>query len=101
MLIASLVGVDNRVTKDLDATVRGFALTHESAEAAFREIVAVEVDDDIEFEFVRTEGIREEDDYPDIRVLLKANYPPMSAPLSVDVTTGDVMLPYTMSTEAV
>lgn len=29
MLISSLVGVDRRSTKDLDATVRGFPLTHE------------------------------------------------------------------------
>ena len=93
MLIASLVGVENRVTKDLDATVRGFELTHENAEAAFREIAGVHVDDDVEFEFVRTEDIREEDDYPGIRVFLKANYAPMSVPLSVDVTTGDVITP--------
>lgn len=44
MLISSLVGVASRTTMDLDATVRGFELTHESAEAAFREIIAVEAD---------------------------------------------------------
>lgn len=93
MLIASLVGVENRVTKDLDATVQGFDLTHESAEAAFREIASTHVEDNVEFEFVRTEDIREEDDYPGIRVFLKANYAPMSVPLSVDVTTGDVITP--------
>ena len=43
MLISSLVGVDKRGTKDLDTTVRGFPLTHESAERAFREIAATEV----------------------------------------------------------
>ena len=32
MLISSLVGVESRVTKDLDATIRGFSLTYESAE---------------------------------------------------------------------
>ena len=70
MLIGSLVGVDKRSTKDLDTTVRGFPLTHENAERAFREIAAVEADDDFAFEFVRTEGIRETDDYPGIRVPL-------------------------------
>ena len=43
---------------DLDTTVRGFALTHESAERAFREIMAVQADDDWEFEFDRTEDVR-------------------------------------------
>ncbi len=93
MLISSLVGVASRTTMDLDTTIRGFDLTHETAEAVFRQIVAVEVDDDWEFEFDRTEDIRETDDYPGIRVHLKANYAPMSVPLTVDVTTGDRITP--------
>ena len=78
---------------DLDAIVRGFELTHESAEAAFREIIAVEADDDWGFEFVRTEDIRETDDDPGVRVHLLANYAPMSVPVTVDVTAGDRITP--------
>ena len=47
MLIASFIGVDNRVTKDLDTTVQGFALTHESAESVFRDIISIDIDDDM------------------------------------------------------
>lgn len=93
MLISSLVGVASRTTMDLDTTVRGFDLTHETAEAVFREIIAVEADDDWGFEFVRTEDIRETDDYPGIRVHLLADYAPMSVPVTVDVTTGDRITP--------
>ncbi len=93
MLISSLLGVSSRVTKDLDTTVRGFTLTHESASLAFREICAVSADDDLRFEFVRTEDIRETDDYPGIRVFVKARYPPMVVSLSIDVTTGDAITP--------
>ena len=93
MLISSLVGVGKRSTKDLDTTVRGLPLTHENAERAFREIAAVEADDDFDFEFVRTEDIRETDDYPGIRVHLLANYERMSSPVTVDVTTGDAITP--------
>ena len=87
VLISSLVGVGSRTTMDLDMTVRGFV------EKAFRDIVTVQVDDDWEFVFDRTEDIRETDDYPGIRVHLKANYAPMSVPLTVDVTTGDRITP--------
>ena len=38
MPISSIVGVALRTTMDLDTMVRGFGLTHKSAEAAFREI---------------------------------------------------------------
>lgn len=93
MLIGSLVGVDKRSTKDLDTTVRGFPLTHENAGKAFREIAAVDVDDDFTFKFVRTEDIREADDYAGIRVHLLASYENMSSPVTVDVTTGDMITP--------
>ena len=93
VLVSSLVGVSSRTTMDLDTTVRGFDLTHESAERAFREIISVHADDDWEFAFDRTEDIRETDDYPGIRVHLRAIYAPMAIPLTVDVTTGDKITP--------
>lgn len=93
VLISSLVGVASRTTMDLDTTVRGFDLTHESAEAVFREVASVPSDDDWEFEFDRTEDIREADEYPGIRVHLRAVYPPMAVPLTIDVTTGDKITP--------
>ena len=93
MLISSFIGIDSRVTKDLDTTIRGFDLNHESAASVFKDICAIEVDDDIRFEFLRTEDIRETDDYPSIRIFLKAHYEPMAVPLSVDVTTGDAITP--------
>lgn len=93
VLISSLVGVASRTTMDLDTTIRGFDLTHESAESVFREIAALPSNDDWTFEFDRTEDIRETDDYPGIRVYLKAIYPPMAVPLMIDVTTGDRITP--------
>lgn len=93
MLIGSLLGIERRTTKDLDTTVRNLTLTHETAEEVFRDVCAVAVDDDIEFEFLRTEDIREIDEYPGIRVFLKAHYRPLAVPLTVDVTTGDRIVP--------
>lgn len=93
MLIGSLIGVDRRTTKDLDTTVRGFVLTHEKAIEVFGEICAVGVDDDLVFELLRTEDIREVDEYPGIRVFLRVCYDPLAVPLAVDVTTGDRITP--------
>lgn len=93
VLISSLVGVASRTTMDLDTTVRGLDLTHESAESVFREVASVPSDDDWAFEFDRTEDIREADEYPGIRVHLRAVYPPMAVPLTIDVTTGDRITP--------
>lgn len=93
MLIGSLIGVERRTTKDLDTTVRGFTLTHEKAAQVFAEICEVPLDDDLEFELLRTEDIREGDEYPGIRIFLTAKYAPLAVPLTVDVTTGDRITP--------
>lgn len=92
-LISAIVGLDTRATMDLDTTVKGFTLTHESIRKIFEEISTVEIADDVKFELAGISDIREGDDYPGIRVALKANYPPISVPLTVDVTTGDVITP--------
>ena len=92
-LISAIVGLDTRATMDLDTTIKGFTLTHESIRGIFGEICAVEIADDVKFELIDISDIREGDDYPGIRVMLKANYPPISVPLTVDVTTGDVITP--------
>ena len=93
MLIGSLIGVDRRTTKDLDTTVRGFILTHAKATEVFGEICAIDTDDDLSFELLRTDDIRETDEYPGIRVSLRACYDPLAVPLTVDVTTGDKITP--------
>jgi predicted nucleotidyltransferase component of viral defense system len=93
-LISAIVGLDTRTTMDLDTTIKGFDLTHETIRGIFEEVCKIQVDDDVMFEIISTTDIREADDYPGIRVNMKANYPPISVPLTVDVTTGDKVTPH-------
>lgn len=92
-LVSAIVGLDSRATMDLDTTIKGVTLTHEAIHQIFLEICAIQVADDVQFELASISDIRETDDYPGIRVSLKANYPPISVPLTVDVTTGDIITP--------
>ena len=92
-LIAAIVGLNSRTTMDLDATIKGLDLTHESIDRIFKEICAIKVEDNITFSVLRTTEIREGDDYPGLRVALEANYHPLAVPLTVDVTTGDKITP--------
>ena len=92
-LIAAIVGLDSRATMDMDATVKGFNVTHESLQAIFEEICAISVEDNITFDLLRTTDIREGDVYPGLRVHLTANYSPLAVPLVIDVTTGDKITP--------
>lgn len=92
-LISAIVGLDTRTTMDLDTTIKGLSLTHESVCQIFGDICKINVADDVAFCILGSTDIRETDDYPGIRVNLKANYPPISVPLTVDVTTGDIITP--------
>ncbi len=92
-LISAIVGLDTRATMDLDTTIKGLTLTHEVVGEIFTKICAIPIEDDVTFEITGIYDIRESDDYPGIRVGLKANYPPISVPLTVDITTGDVITP--------
>ena len=92
-LVSAIVGLDTRTTMDLDTTIKGLTLSHESILSIFKDICAFKIEDDVEFEILGVVDIRETDDYPGIRVSLKANYAPISVPLTVDVTTGDMITP--------
>jgi predicted nucleotidyltransferase component of viral defense system len=92
-LIAAIVGLDSRATMDMDATIKGFPLTHESLRGIFEEICNVAVEDDVTFTISQTTDIREGNDYPGIRVHMTANYPPLAVAMKVDVTTGDKITP--------
>ena len=92
-LLSSVVGLSSRATMDLDATIKGLSLTSENLQKIMVDICNVQIDDDVSFELLRITDIRETDDYPGLRAFLEANYPPMKVPLTIDVTTGDVITP--------
>lgn len=92
-LIASMVGLDTRATMDMDVTIKGEPISKENMHLIFNEIISITVDDDIVFEFNDINEIRENDDYNGYRIHLTGNFPPMSVPLKLDITTGDIITP--------
>ena len=95
-LLAAMVGLDTRATMDMDATVKGFPVTKETISEMFRDICTIHIDDDISFTFSDIDDIREDDEYGGYRVSLLGNYPPMTVPLKIDITTGDKITPREM-----
>ncbi|MDA3812039.1 MAG: nucleotidyl transferase AbiEii/AbiGii toxin family protein [Spirochaetaceae bacterium] len=93
LLIASMVGLDSRATMDMDATIKGLPFSEQSVKDMFFEICKTKLEDDVTFSFISLVEIREGDEYEGYRVSLTANYPPMSVPLKLDITTGDKITP--------
>ncbi len=93
-LIASILGVGSRSTMDIDATIKDFSVSYENVGSAFREICGVDIADQLTFSFERIEEIREKDDYLGLRVFVECRYGKMNVPLTVDLTTGDTIIPH-------
>jgi hypothetical protein len=93
MLIASMVGINNRTTMDMDATLRGSPLSEGTIREAFLEICAMHLDDDITLVLDHIVPIREDDEYGGYRVAIIAKYESINTPLKIDITTGDIITP--------
>lgn len=93
LLVASLIGIDERTTMDMDTTIVGYPVTEESMEALIKDILAVKLDDGIQFKYIGLTPIRKNDDYSNYTITLEARYEGILVPLKIDVTTGDVITP--------
>lgn len=93
ILIAAIIGIDNRATMDMDATIKNYPLNIESLSKAITDICTVEIDDHVKFSFTGIEPIREDADYGGFRVSVQADYDTIMTPMQIDITTGDVITP--------
>jgi predicted nucleotidyltransferase component of viral defense system len=97
MLVAAMVGLNNRSTMDMDATLKNLPLTEESARKVTQEITSIYVDDGMTFEIKSVAPIMDESDYPGIRLMLDTALEKMHTPLKIDFSTGDVITPSEVS----
>lgn len=93
MLIAAIVGLDTRSTMDLDTTLRNLPLTEEQISAALSTICKIELKDDVLFKIKSVLPIRKDDVYGGYCVRLDAIYDTIVTPLSIDISTGDIITP--------
>ena len=94
MLVAAIVGLDNRATMDMDTTLKNLPLTPEAIRSALEDICDITFDDGIVYEIGTISPIRNDDIYGGYRVMLNARFDIMLTPLSIDVSTGDVITPH-------
>lgn len=94
MLVAAIVGLDNRATMDMDTTLKNLPLTPEAIRSALEDICDIPFDDGVVFEVGTISPIREDDIYGGYRVMMNAKFDTLLTPLSIDVSTGDAITPH-------
>jgi predicted nucleotidyltransferase component of viral defense system len=96
MLVAAMVGIDTRSTMDMDATIRGIPFSETALEEAMKEILACPINDGVKMTLKGFENIRDESEYPGIRVSIEAVLDKTRQIMKVDITTGDKITPQAM-----
>jgi hypothetical protein len=98
-LIGSKYGIENRTTKDIDATLREMKLTEEILITILDEIFLEPTKEGIYFEIKAIKETREDDFYPGFNLRVLAHLENMKPDFKVDITIGDSIHPETINYE--
>ena len=96
LLISSLIGVDMRSTMDMDTTIKGLPVNEITIRDILKEILAIYIEADVEYELLKLEPIREKGVYEDFCATIRCRLEKVNAILHIDITTGDVIIPKEM-----
>lgn len=91
--LATLLGVKNRYTADIDFLLRKETMNENRLKEIFTEIIAIDADDSITFEISDISPIRDEDAYGGFSILLTGHLENVRQSFHVDVATGDPITP--------
>ena len=87
--LATLLGVKNRYTADIDFLLRKEPMDENRLRKIFTDIIAIDADDSISFEISDISPIRDEDAYGGFSILLTGRLENVRQSFHVDVDTGD------------
>ena len=96
LLLTSVIVIDDRTTKDMDATLKEISLTKDNIEKIFNEILNIDIKDGVSFEIVSIKDIRLEDEYGGFRLNILSKLDNNKTYITVELTTGDIITPREM-----
>ena len=87
------MGIDARTTMDMDTCVKGLLLPDKELYNVLKEILSINIGDNIVFEINNSKPIREEDEYGGLKYNVIAVFDNLKVNLSIDIATGDLITP--------
>lgn len=93
LLISSLLGLSSRTTQDIDVSIINKPLSIDEIKQVMTNICKIDLNDNIRYELADVQEIREEFEYPGIRLSFKYYMDTISDSLKMDITTGDTITP--------
>lgn len=97
-LLASMLGVDTRATRDIDTSIKGLTVSKASVLNVFTEIVEMnDAESDITIRITKIDDIRGSADYAGFRLHMRATIYASEVDTKIDVSTGDTNTPREIS----
>lgn len=93
MLISSLIGIEERMTRDIDATMRGHDLNPENMAQILGEVSSIDIGDGFSFDLGEPTEIMEDSEYGGIRIPVTASIEKSKTTFKIDISTGDAITP--------
>lgn len=93
LLLAAMFGVENRTTKDMDATITGIDISKDKMVSILNEILSIDLNDRVKFDIVNITDIREEDEYGGNKYHITGRINSTKVNLEIDISTGDKVTP--------
>lgn len=93
LLLSAMFGIDNRSTKDMDASIRGLNISKENIKNVLNEILSIDLKDSVKFNVVNISDIREDDEYGGNKYHIVGRLQNLKINLEIDISTGDEITP--------
>lgn len=93
LLLSSIIGNDERTTKDMDVTLKSLPLEREEITQIISDILSINLDDGINFIIEDVKDIRQESEYGGFKINILATMSTLKVYLAIELTTGDKITP--------
>ena len=93
LLLSAMFGIDNRMTKDMDATITGIDVSKDNMLKVLNEILSINLKDGVNFDVVDITDIREDDEYGGNKYHIVGKLQSLKVNLEIDISTGDKVTP--------
>ena len=93
LLLSAMFGIDNRMTKDMDATITGIDVSKDKMLKVLNEILSINLNDGVKFDVIDITDIREEDEYGGNKYHIVGKLQSLKVNLEIDISTGDKVTP--------
>jgi predicted nucleotidyltransferase component of viral defense system len=92
-LLTSLLGIENRSTADIDLTISTLSMDENIVRRSINQIIAIDAEDECDFEIIKMSEIRHEDKYEGKRVTILGEFHSLRFHFKLDLSTGDQITP--------